>query len=56
MENELLCPGGWCPLRYTCKRYVRWMASDDEDGDLEIEPAYDDGKCDKYLQIEFYGQ
>lgn len=55
-NNLLLCPGGSCPLRYTCKRYVRWMACDDDDADLEMDPAYEDGKCESYIQIEYYGQ
>ena len=56
MDELLLCPGGWCPLRYTCERYVKWMAADEDDADLEMDPDYDDGKCDSYIQIEYYGQ
>lgn len=56
MEELTLCPGGWCPLRYTCKRFVKWMTADDETADLEMDPAFDDGTCSSYLQIEYYGQ
>ena len=55
-NNILLCPGGSCPPRHTCERYIRWMACDEDDADLEMDPAYDDGKCDSYIQIEYYGQ
>ena len=55
-NNILLCPGGSCPLRYTCKRYFRWMECEEDDADLEMDPAHDDGKCGSYIQIEYYGQ
>ena len=55
-DDITLCPGGWCPLRYTCKRFVKWMAADDETADLEMDPAFEDGTCSSYLQIEYYGQ
>ena len=55
-NNILLCQGGSCPLRYTCERYIRWMACDEDDADLEMDPAYEDGKCGSYIQIEYYGQ
>ena len=58
MENEemLLCTGGRCPIRLTCRRYVKWLSGDDDTEDLEMEPAFNDGKCGNYIQIEFYGQ
>ena len=45
-EDILLCPGGSCPLRYTCRRYIKWMATDNDDPDLEMDPAFDDDKCE----------
>jgi hypothetical protein len=31
------------------------MAGDDDD-DVAMLPAFHDGKCENYLQIEYYGQ
>lgn len=56
MDALLLCPGGWCPLRYTCRRYIKWMVADEDADDLEMDPAFDDGKCESYLRIEYHGQ
>ena len=53
--NYLLCPGESCPLRLTCNRFHAWLDNEDEE-DLEMAPAYKDGRCELYLQKEFYGQ
>lgn len=53
--NTLICPGGGCPLRYTCLRFHDWFDSTDENGDNEMLPVKD-GKCDKYIRKEYYGQ
>ena len=50
------CQGGRCPFRHTCQRFILWMAGDDDDEELATLPAFHDGKCDNYMQIEYYGQ
>lgn len=52
----LLCSGRLCPLQLTCRSYVKWLSGDEDDDDLTMEPAFNDGKCGNYIQIEFYGQ
>lgn len=54
IANYLVCPGGACPLRYTCRRFMGWLVLDDEDTD-EMDPAYKEGKCERYLIKEYYG-
>lgn len=55
MVNDLICSGGACPLRLTCRRFHAWLDNEDEDTP-EMEPDYKKDHCDKYIQIEFYGQ
>ncbi len=52
--NYLLCSGEACPLRLTCRRFMAWLDNEDEDTD-EMEPAYHNDACDKYIAKEFYG-
>ena len=54
--NYLICPGGACPLRLICQRFMAWLWLDNEDEDAdEMEPAYHNDACDKYIEKEFYG-
>ena len=52
--NYLICPGEACPLRLTCIRFHRWLDNDDENAE-EMEPAFRDGVCDKFIMKEYYG-
>ena len=57
MKNIPLCPGDACPVKYTCRCYLRFVAkADDYEFDWDLEPAYKEGKCDNYIQQEYYGQ
>lgn len=52
--NYLLCSGEACPIRFTCLRFMTWLDNEDENAD-EMEPAYHNEACDKYIAKEFYG-
>ena len=51
--NEDVCVGMNCPVKMTCIKHLRWLSSDDEDGD-EMLGRFGD-ECEKYEQREFYG-
>ena len=55
MSNLLVCPGGDCPLRYTCHRFLKWLENDEDDREFEKIPHNGDGNCEMYQQKEFYG-
>lgn len=54
--NSLVCPGDACPLRFTCRRFNAWLDHEDDDDWFEMLPDYKGGKCEHYIQKEFYGQ
>ena len=57
MKNIPLCPGDAFPVKYTCRCYLRFVAKADAyEFDWDLEPAYKEGKCDNYIQQEYYGQ
>ena len=46
------CTGERCQLKMTCRKYIRWMASDDD----EEEPVGSFGEdCKHYEMTEYYG-
>lgn len=52
--NYLICSGEECPIRLTCRRFIAWLDNEEEDSD-EMEPAFRNGTCERYLIKEYYG-
>lgn len=52
--NYLICHGGACPLRLTCRRFMAWLDNEDEEAE-EMMPSFKDGDCDRYEMKEYYG-
>ena len=52
--NYLLCPGDYCPIRWTCSRFTAWLNNEDDEAP-EMTPDYHDGECWGYDKKEYYG-
>lgn len=55
IDNQLICSGDACPLRFTCLRWQNWLNNEDDDAN-EMSPDYREDGCRSYQQKEFYGQ
>ena len=59
IDNQLICSGDACPLRFTCLRWQNWLNNEDDDAN-EMSPDYHPDCrgyfCKDYTQKEYYGQ